>query len=231
MLVVPEAPHQWNWPSGAALVYLSISLTLCSISVSAEIGSFISPPLPVTLIFPLILYLLLFMIYSLSLSYLMLQNGWGDGLCGGRKQRGGILSFTHHRGTDWTHPSIVGDGNPTAAPEFLTAQHCEMPWSQRGPWLSGILGWGLLSWRWAGGTPWLQRTECPLLMGSWDGNLPWCSFHSSSGAAFRKPWDVQGSEQQDTTSVSARLLPTLGFFITRTPRCSWLWEVFCPHTK
>lgn len=89
MLVLPEAPQQWNRPAGTTLMHLSISLTLCSISVSAEIGSFISPPLPVTLIFPLVPYLLLFMIYSLSLSYLMLQNGWDDGFCGwGKKAEG-----------------------------------------------------------------------------------------------------------------------------------------------
>lgn len=40
MLVVPEAPPQWSWQSGTIPLYLSISLTLCSISVSAEIGSF-----------------------------------------------------------------------------------------------------------------------------------------------------------------------------------------------
>lgn len=28
-----------------------------------------------------------------------------------------------------------------------------------------------------------------------------------------------------------RLLPTLAFFITRMPRCSWFWEGLCPHTK
>lgn len=92
MLVVPVAAHQWSWPAGTTSMYLSISLTLCSISFSAEIGSFISPPLPVTPISPLTLYLLLFRIYSPLLSYLMLQNGWDDGFCGGgREQRDPVL--------------------------------------------------------------------------------------------------------------------------------------------
>lgn len=228
MLVVPEAPHQWSWPSGTSPVYLSISLTLCSISVSAEIGSFISLALPVTLIFPLILFLLLFMIYSLSLSYLMLLNGWDDGFCG-RKQKDPVLYPS--QSNDWTCPSTVGDGNPTAAPPVPHCPVCEMPGSPQGTRLSGIKeppGWGSSPRSAPEGLsalPWACR---------WDLTLP--SEPSSSSAmpqllSFRSAWDGQDSEQQDTTSVSGRLLPTLGFFITRTPRCSWLWEVFCPHTK
>lgn len=45
-------------------------------------------------------------------------------------------------------------------------------------------------------TVFIQALECPQVL--------W-SHH------FRNPWDVQESEQQDT-SVSGRLLPTLGFF-------------------
>lgn len=160
----------------------------------------------------------------------------------------GIQSFTHHRRTDWTRPSTVGDGNPTAAPQIPCCPvlwNAPVPWSHQGTWfirkkirkqapgcgaalltvslghhpapkaldaLSPASSWDVT----AAMAQFLQALECPQLLIS----------HRS-----RRPWDVQDSEQQGTRSVSVRLLPTLGFFITRTPRCSWLWEVFCPHTK
>lgn len=80
---------------------------------------------------------------------------------------------------------------------------------------------------------------------SWRSSLGWYPCHHAvfiqGGARSREPVGPMVSPFLETLGSagvrsakhdeSVRLLPTLGFFITRTPRCSWFWEGLCPHTK
>lgn len=95
-----------------------------------------------TLIFPLILYLLLLMIYSLLLSYLMLLKGWDDGFCGWWKKAEGSCPLpTTEELTEYV-PALWEMGIPSSTLNSLlpnTVKCHSVLETLSGGWLSGIL--------------------------------------------------------------------------------------------
>lgn len=171
-----EASNQWGWPSGTTFIYLSISSTLFHFSLGWNYIFFLSPLARDSLIFSLILSLLLFMIYPLQLSYLMLQNGWEDGFCGWwyRKQRSPViypsqwswLNTSQHRGRWKSHPAPW-----TLCCPIQSGAQCEMatvPWNScqgdayRDFWLKET-AFGVSVGVELRVSPYGKRTKCPFL--------------------------------------------------------------------
>lgn len=87
-------------------------------------------------------------------------------------------------------------------------------------------------------SPYSKRTECPFLseqLGCYTCHLQSSSklwnAHRSSGLTISGTPGMCRSQSSKTQVSLGGFFLHWDFFIMRTPRCSWFWEVFCPHTK
>lgn len=188
----------------------------------------------------------------------MLQNGWEHGFCGRccRKQRGPViypsqwswLNTSQRHGRWKSHTSTLDSLLPNTVRSTAWNGHSALEKLSR-RCLRGLLAKanslqeqtrGFSPHSESRAPPYSKRTGC-LFLEEQLGMLHMPSYNLQGGACSRELMGPMVSQfletlgsagvRSATRDESVRLLPTLGFFITRMPCCSWFWEGLCPHTK